>query len=130
MSPLKPGQQLDWEQHGLASIRPVHPDHAHSDLGNARRLLDRHVDLIYVMQVGWHVWDTTRWRPDLTGEVKRRMSKVCDELLLDALDLGDGDRRKAAIQHALSSQSARRIDAALELAKTDDRLSWKRRVDI
>lgn len=47
--------------------------HAYTQLGNARRLLDRHGhQLRYVHgHRQWRVWDGQRWAPDTTGEVTR-----------------------------------------------------------
>lgn len=94
-----------------------------TDLGNAQRLVDEEGgDLRHVPGVGWLTFSLDgRWIRDETGEPTRRMAAVTETMLAQALGAPDDDR-KAAIGHALKSQGASRIAAALELAAVDERI--------
>src|SRR5262245_10695237 len=68
---------------GGASRGPVaapEDDHAHhlTDLGNARRVVERHgADLRHCHPwKKWLTWDGQRWAEDETGEVVRRMKET------------------------------------------------------
>jgi putative DNA primase/helicase len=96
-------------------------DHPHSDLGNARRLIDANGDdLRYVPGAGWYCWAGNRWRADRDGEVLRRAAMIADRLYLDALAV-TGDDRKRLVAFALASQGVRRLEAAVSLAEVDTR---------
>ena len=88
-----------------------------TDLGNAHRFVHAHGEEVrYVAGLDWMTYGPGgRWAADRTGEVTRRMASVTESMLRQALVL-EGDERKAAMRHALASQGARRIEAALKLA--------------
>ncbi len=106
-----------------------------TDLGNARRLVERHgADLRFVHPWRrWFVWDELRWAEDTTAEVARRVKetqgKVYDEatVRLRALrDAGDDPDAKAErdhaqklLKHAINWEDARAIARCLELAKSE-----------
>lgn len=94
-----------------------------TDLGNARRLVDVHGDSVrYVSGLGWLIFGIdSRWALDETGEPTRLMAQVTKRMLADAAELPE-DARKVAARHALNSQGARKISAALELAQVDERI--------
>lgn len=94
-----------------------------TDLGNAQRLVDVEGNgLRYVPGVGWLTYGNDgRWARDETGEPTRRMAAVSETMLAQAVGAPE-DERKAAVAHALKSQGANRIAAALELAQVDERI--------
>ena len=90
-----------------------------SDLGNAERLAAHAgADLRYLfLSDSWLRWSGRRWRRDETGEIHRRAQDTVRELALQALGIEDDKRRAAVVGHALSSESARRLDAMVRLAR-------------
>jgi putative DNA primase/helicase len=95
--------------------------HPRSDLGNARRCVAAHGrNLRYVHGHGWFHWTGIVCQSDTDGVVTRLIADVTDQILAEAV-VAPEDQRKAAVAFALSSQSARPIAAALELAAADSR---------
>jgi putative DNA primase/helicase len=92
-----------------------------TDLGNAQRLVARHGhDLQHVPHWGkWLVWDETRWAVDETGELEQRAKETVLALMGEATKIADHDTSERLFKHALRSQSAARIKAMIELAKTE-----------
>jgi len=55
-----------------------------TDIGNARRLLNRYGDRIrHVTHVGWHGYDGKRWLEDPSGSVVRRFAHLTAEFIDD-----------------------------------------------
>jgi putative DNA primase/helicase len=124
---------------GHRSLEPgVHandPDIHLTDLGNARRVVERHgQDLRYCHSwKRWQVWDGRCWAEDQTGEVVRRIKDTQGELYrataakIDQLAaLGDDAERKARLaaltkllKHSLDWENAKRIAACQELMKSE-----------
>lgn len=92
-----------------------------SDLGNARRLIAEHGhDLRHAPQLGhWLAWDGMRWAEDVTGEAHRRAKTVVDGMLTQMATLVDSDDRKKLFGHWMKSQSAPRLAAMVEVARTE-----------
>ncbi|MDQ3302271.1 MAG: phage/plasmid primase, P4 family [Actinomycetota bacterium] len=91
-----------------------------TDTGNAERLIDQHGDdLRYVHPWGkWLVWDGTRWRPDVSGEIERRARETVRAIYAEAESADGKDERKAIARHAAGSESRSRIDAMIALARS------------
>lgn len=96
-------------------------DHAESELGNARRLVDAmNGDARYEpASRDWFVWDGRRWVRDDQGHVTRMAKRVVDGLLADAKLVNDPETLKRRVAFAYRSQSAARIAGMIELAKTE-----------
>lgn len=91
-----------------------------TDVGNANRLIATHgQDLRYVAGWGWHAWDGRRWARDDLGRVYELAKDVARRIYLEAAREEDPDRRKTLGAWAKSSESAARIRAMVELARTD-----------
>lgn len=96
--------------------------HTHTDLGNARRLVDAHgATLRHAPQLGaWLAWDGARWAEDVTGDVVRRAKETVDamatQLVTDSLSV---DERKDLAKHWLRSCAAPRLEAMISLARTE-----------
>ena len=92
-----------------------------TDLGNARRLVERHGrDLRYVPAWKcWQVWDGQRWGRDDTGEVVRRAKETATSMLAEASAGADEDRRKVLAKHALKTEGDPRIRAMISLAASE-----------
>jgi hypothetical protein len=91
-----------------------------TDLGNAERLVDEHGDdLRYVPQLGWHIWDGRRWRPDGDGEVHRRAKTTVRQIAAQALTHLEGDDRTRQLKHAIRSEGRPRFEAMVAVAETE-----------
>ena len=92
-----------------------------SDLGNTRRLVTMFGgDFRYsAAQKCWYWYDGKQWVRDDGSAVMRICKRMADELYADARKLSDADVRKARIAFAIKSQSAPRLNAAIELAQTE-----------
>ena len=90
-----------------------------TELGNAERLVGRHGhDLVHVYGIGWFVWCGTHWRRDRSGEVERRAVETVRSIHEEAARVGDDEKRRELAKWALASESAYRIRATIELARS------------
>ena len=105
-----------WER--SSEVTP--PAAALTDLGNAERLARRHGgDLRWVEAWGaWLVWNGTRWERDQTGEVMRRAADAIREIPEEAKRVDHDESRRKILKHALASESAGRISAAVTLLRS------------
>lgn len=96
-------------------------EHAESDLGNARRLVDGLGGNARYEPASrsWFVWDGRCWQRDDEGYVTRQAKRVVDELLSSAKLSGDPEIIKRRVSFARKSQSLPRILGMIELAKTE-----------
>jgi len=87
-------------------------------LGNARRFIEQHGEnLRYCRQwAKWLVWDGTRWKSDVTGEVfglaKETVETIWDEAKTKTTEVD----QKRYFQCARASQSEGKIRAMMSLA--------------
>ncbi len=93
------------------------PDFTWTDLGNARRLVERHgKDLQYCYPWRcWMVWDGQRWVKDETGEIRRRAKETMQALRKEAGAAGNAKLQK----FATSSLSLHRRKAMIETAQSE-----------
>ncbi|MDQ3865124.1 MAG: phage/plasmid primase, P4 family [Actinomycetota bacterium] len=90
-----------------------------TELGNAERLVGRHGhDLIHVYGIGWFVWCGTHWRRDKSGEVDRRAVETVRSIHEEAAIVVSEEKRKALSKWAVASESAYKIKAMIELARS------------
>ena len=96
-------------------------DHADTELGNARRLVDAlGGDARYEpASRDWFCWDGRHWARDDEGEITRQAKRVVDGLLAAAKLVNDPDTSKRRMAFAFKSQTAARISGMTELAKTE-----------
>ncbi len=96
-------------------------EHAETELGNARRLVDLMAGAARYETASrdWFVWDERRWGRDDEGQVSRLAKRVVDDLLSAAKLVNDPDTFKRRVAFAHKSQSAARITGMTELAKTE-----------
>lgn len=97
------------------------PDAAHlTDLGNAKRLVDRHgADLRYCgTNDTWLVWDGRRWAWDDSGEIERRAKDTVTNLYRKAAEL-HGKERHDLNEHARKSEAATKLRAMISLAASE-----------
>jgi putative DNA primase/helicase len=88
-----------------------------TDLGNARRLAETHVDKIrYCHPWGkWLVWDGRRWGIDKTGRIVRLAKGVLNQICLDGMHSSSKD----LMAHALKSSSASRVAGMIRLTESE-----------
>jgi putative DNA primase/helicase len=96
-------------------------DEKHTDLGNARRLVRLHGDNIRYIAgwKSWLVWLDGHWRRDDDGEIVRLAKATVEGMYAEATGIADEGVRTALRKHALKCQSAQRLAAMVELAKTE-----------
>lgn len=92
-----------------------------TDLGNAERLAAlKGGDLHYCHPWRkWLVWDGRRWRVDEEGRLGMAAKETVRSIYREAAGARGKLRRQAIADHARRSESARRIRAMLELARSE-----------
>src|SRR5690348_11056133 len=93
---------------------------AQTDLGNAERLLDQHgKDVRYCAAwKQWLCWDGRRWRLDETNQVMERAKRTVRGMYASAAQIEHKGERAELVEWAQSSESAGRLKAMVELAKS------------
>ncbi len=93
-----------------------------TDYGNAERFVARYRDRVRFCppRRSWLMWDERRWRWDETGDVVRLAKRTVREIYREASAAKSDEQRQAIARHAAKSESATRINALLELAKTEE----------
>jgi putative DNA primase/helicase len=102
------------------------PGYPMTDLGNMRRLVDRHgEDLLYMPErKRFLTWMGTHWAWDRgNGETVRRAKDTVRSIFDAARDTEDADVQKRLTAWALTSQNVTRIRALVELAQTEEGIS-------
>jgi putative DNA primase/helicase len=95
-----------------------------TDAGNAIRLVRKFGRKIrYIRNIGWFVWDGIRWRSDEKGELELMAKEICTDMLENARSGRKTKKLVALEMHALQSESAPRIKAMVELAKSEPGVS-------
>lgn len=121
-------------------------DFALTDLGNAERLLAAYGDqLRYNVDSGrWLAWNTCVWQTDETGQVDRLAAEVVRRFKteIDTMRVADVCKRfggpkeeehkvlQRVYQHAKSSESRQRLEAAMALARTAKAYTPVREADL
>jgi putative DNA primase/helicase len=101
--------------------RPQHAGERNTDLGNARRLIRHYgAEVRWTPSIGWLIWNGNRWHPDEgDAEVMQRAKRTVVEMYQEAAALPSDEDRLALAKWATSSESAARLKAAVELARTE-----------
>jgi putative DNA primase/helicase len=96
-----------------------------TDLANARRLVARHgADIRYCHGRGvWFVWDGNRWKQDDNGEIDRRAKETACSIYAEAGALGNKDDRLRLAKWARKSESAKRLSAMIQLARSEPEIA-------
>lgn len=118
----------DTDADGNGPLTPgVSPDgHANrTDLGNARRLVERHGENMRFVATWnqWLIWDGRRWRRDTTAEAVRLAKETVASIYLEVLESEDADERKEIIKWAARSEAEARIRAMLALAQSEPEIA-------
>ncbi len=101
---------------------PTEDDAIHfTDMWNAQRLVMEHgSEFRWCKSLGgWLVWDGARWVVDDTYGVMRYAKLTTRFMLAEAAKAPTDERMKALGKHALKSQSESRLNAMINLAKSE-----------
>jgi P4 family phage/plasmid primase-like protien len=91
-----------------------------TDVGNAARLVRQHGDdLRYCKQIGWLIWDGTRWSPDDTGCVMRRAKQTARSIYQEAAKATEADLSKRLGRHADKAHAEHALKAMVSLAESE-----------
>jgi hypothetical protein len=91
----------------------------YSDAGNARRLVRLFGDDIrWVPEIGWHWFDGVRWRRDDDGEIERKAKQV-PPAIISGSEHYPREMREEAVKFALRSEQAPRLQAMIDLARSE-----------
>jgi putative DNA primase/helicase len=92
-----------------------------TDLGNAERLVDAHgQDIRYSHALKrWFAWGEKHWAEDDSGAVMRHAKATARAIYGEAERAATPDHAKAIAKHAMTSQSAQRLKAMVELAQSE-----------
>jgi P4 family phage/plasmid primase-like protien len=129
------GEQMKVGARQTKDIAHDLPDVHLTDVGNGRRLVDRHGRDIHYCHPWkqWLVWDGRRWAEDQTAEVVRRVKdtqsglyKWAAQKIIELGDVGDDEDRKKqlaklnrVLNHCLRWEDARCIDRCLKSASSE-----------
>ncbi|MBX3084606.1 MAG: bifunctional DNA primase/polymerase [Anaerolineae bacterium] len=96
-----------------------------TDLGNAKRLVKRYGDRVrFVYAWGkWLVWDGTRWAVDDTGSIMRAAKDTVMAMYREASEILSDRSRQSFVEWTRKSESAGKLSAMIDLAKTEKRIS-------
>ncbi len=92
-----------------------------TDLGNAKRLVERHGhDIRYCHDWrDWLVYDGARWAVDRSGEIERRAKDTAGAIYLEPYMMSEGPERKTAGAWAVKTESESRLRAMVALAQSE-----------
>lgn len=95
--------------------------HHLTDMGNARRLVDRHgQDLRYCFPLEkWLCWSGRKWQLDDTGEVDRRAKDIPRVILEEAAATEDKDTRAALIKHSRQTEAEGKRKSMVTTARSE-----------
>jgi putative DNA primase/helicase len=111
-----------WQPLRLVVSPPPASEQLHlTDLGNARRFVQRHgsdVRFCHPWQ-RWLVWNGRRWVPDQTGEVLRKAKETVLSIYAEASEITDDRQRQATVDHARRSEAQVRLKALVASAESE-----------
>lgn len=103
----------------MSAATPLLDEEQHNDLWNANQFVAHHgAKLRYVPEWGWLVYDGKRWKIDDAGEATELAKSTATLLLLR----GNSVRDKDLVLHAYRTGNIGRLNAMVNLAKSDKRI--------
>ena len=103
------------------AVEPVFDlDYKCTDLGNAERLAHKFGSIIRFSfeRNHWLYWTGRHWAPNMNGHIESLGAMVIRSIYGEAADTLDTKRREDLAKHAVSSESAHRINSMLRLARS------------
>lgn len=120
-SPIKNTLPADQDAPGVRSETVEYvTGQATTDLGNAQRLVILHgADLHWIPEhAAWFAWNGAHWIEDTSGEAARRAQATARSILIEAYNAEEKSEVKRLGAWAFSSQNRGKLDAMLDLAKS------------
>lgn len=91
-----------------------------TDSGNARRFAGfAGGNFRFTKAHGWLSWDGKRWKPDDTGAARQAGKNLARHLLAAGVEIEDQLRRERFMKNALGLENKTKLDAMVELAKSE-----------
>jgi len=96
-------------------------DEPDTDTANAARFAVQHgATLRYVMQWGWMIYDSNRWKRDDAGAVVKLAKQTARSIAAEAADQALSDKQaEALLRWAKTSKSLARLEAMIKLAQPE-----------
>jgi len=92
-----------------------------TDMGNAERFVSHYGSNIrWCADIGkWLVWTGQLWTPDKAGAIQQLAKRTVRSMYGEAEETEDSGARKRLVDHARRCESRSRLDAMVELAKSE-----------
>lgn len=92
-----------------------------TDFGNAERLISKFGNILRYSyeRKSWLIWKGTHWQWDMVGDIEKYAKLTVRSIYAEAEKEDDADARKLIIAHASKSESGARINAMIDLAKSE-----------
>ncbi len=118
--PRPSGLHHDEQPLVTALLGPVDDNPGHqTQLALARRMADgQSGSLRFVHGLGWHIWDTTRWAPDETGEARRITIATVEAAYADLGRITDADEKKRTFVALRKLERNAEIEGILKLSES------------
>jgi len=102
------------------------PRYELTDVGNGDRYRDQHLPRArHCFELrSWYVWDGARWKQDAGGGRADGLAKEIPPLIYEEALAANGGQQAALERWAVGSQSAGRIRAMVDLARSDMRVDY------
>lgn len=115
--PPDPGEIIDIDAEGYRK----------TDAGNALRFINQYKDdFLYDHNRGkWMIWNECKWKIDEKNYVIEAAKNVINNIFIEANEADDPDDRQKLIKHAMRSEQENRINAMINLAKTNQEIATK-----
>lgn len=116
------GNQVDSDARSSENLNP--PVYNNTDAGNAKRFVDQHgQNVLYCHSTGQLLtWDGKRFARDSAGEVKEMAKATALSVYGEAENAPSRSERESLAKWALKSEGRDRINAMIDLAKSDPRI--------
>jgi putative DNA primase/helicase len=114
------------EQVGLGPLKPAFlpeiKEFHLTDLGNAQMMVSEHGDNFRYnhVQKKWLVWNNKNWQIDDTAKIFRYAKNTVRNFYHEASICEDNSEREKLVNHALKCESSNKINAMIELAKSEE----------
>lgn len=108
-------------QESSGAVIPLPGAFAHTDLGNAERLVAHHRGGIRYCppRRKWLRWDGTRWEWDERDDIFRLAKQAVRAIYREASDCSDDEQRKQLVMHARRSEQLARVHAMVKAAQSE-----------
>lgn len=105
----------------LALVKDTPTDERFTDLGNAKRMVRLFGDQIRYCHPfnAWYIYREGQWGPDRVGAIMQKAKATVADLFREAGNTGDSAERKLLFAHALKSESLGRLNAMIDLARSE-----------